>query len=149
MDSQKGIHTHAHKCTHTSLSFSRCPPPPGTFTHTCTWTCMDKQAHTSGTVPDPEAGRQESICYPHPQDKHLSKTAVSVRLLEFLPGGVHTLSPRKNRERVGGSSHSQGGNHPLSTWACNADEFHIFVRDLFFFRRQGRLSGRPSFWEAD
>jgi hypothetical protein len=29
---------------------------------------------------------------------------------------------------------------PLSTWDCNADEFHIFVREFFFFLQEERAA---------
>lgn len=96
MDSQKGIHTHAHKYTYISLSPSlspSLPPRSGTFTHTCTWTHMARHAPQAQS----QIRRWESICYPHHQDKQLSNTSVSVRLLEFLPGGVSTHCPREPR----------------------------------------------------
>lgn len=148
MDSQKGIHTHAHKYTHISLSPSLSPSLPSPVRHIHTYMHMDAhgQARTSGTVPDLEAG--EHLLSASPGQAAFQHICLCEAVGIPTRGCFHSLSPRIESEWEEAAIHREETN-PLSTWGCNADEFHIFVRDLFFFRRKGRLSDRPNFWDAD
>lgn len=147
MDSQKGIHTHAHKSTHISLSPSlspSLPPRSGTFTHTCTWTHMARHAPQAQS----QIRRRESMLSASPGQAAFQHICLCEAVGIPTRGCFHSLSPRIESEWEEAAIHREETN-PLSTWGCNADEFHIFVRNLFFFRRKGSLSDGPSFWEAD
>lgn len=139
MDSQKGIDTRAHKCTHASpslpLSFSHCPPPPRqahshTHAHGRTWTSTLLR-HSPR-----EAGEHMLSASRIPKTSSFPRHLCPRGCWNSYQG-VFTLIVPENLEQVGGSSHPQGGNEPLSTWGCNADEFHIFIRDFSSGGREG------------
>lgn len=137
-----------HINTHTSLSLPRSLllSHPGQahshiHAHGRTWPGMHLR-HS----PDPEVG--EHMLSASPGQAAFQHICLCEAVGIPTRGCFHSLSPRIESEWEEAAIHREETN-PLSTWGCNADEFHVFVRNLFFFRRKGRLSDRPSFWEAD